>query len=369
MIPVARRLLLRNRGGLAVTVTGIAATVALVLFLFAVHDGARDGSTRYVRTTAVDIWILQKNADNILKSSSFLDVALVDDLAKVDGVAVASAVSRLITKADLRGRRSSTIFILGFDPVTKAGAPATLIEGTTDLKPAEIILDRAFLEAYDLALGSPVDIQGKRFRVSGVSEGTNALIAQFGFARRDDVDEVVGLEDITSYIVLRLQQGRDRGDVARRIRAEFPDVAVFERDDFIAAHEREANAGILPIFLTAAVFGACVCALIVALMLYNSVLERREDYATLKALGASQRTLLSIVMRQALLVTFAGCVMGGLLVAVLTPLLLEAVPALAIEYTPSLLLIVPCTLLIGAIAAWAPVRLLRRIYPAEVFRA
>jgi putative ABC transport system permease protein len=123
------------------------------------------------------------------------------------------------------------------------------------------------------------------------------------------------------------------------------------------------------VFATAAAFGAVVCAFIVALMLYNSVLERREDYATLKALGASQRYLLRIVVGQALLVTAAGCFFGALLVAALTPLLREAVPALALRYSPSLLLIVPCVLLIGGVAAAAPVRMLRRIYPAEVFRA
>jgi putative ABC transport system permease protein len=369
MIPVARRLLLRNRGGLIVTVSGIAATVALVLFLFAVHDGAKDGSTRYVRTADVDIWISQKNADNILKSSSFLDASLAEEVAQTEGVAVASPLARLITKADIDGRRSSTIFVLAFDPDTKVGAPTTVREGTADLKPGEIVLDRAFIETYDLAIGRTIDLQAKRFRIAGISEGTNALVAQFGFARLDDAEELLGLDGLASFIVLRLKNPAEHSTVARRIRAKFPDLAIHEAADFVRFHEEEVEAGILPVFFTAAAFGAVVCAFIVALMLYNSVLERREDYATLKALGASQRYLMRIVVAQALLVTAAGCFFGGVLVATLTPILREAVPALAILYTPWLLLIIPCVLLIGAFAAAAPVRMLRRIYPAEVFRA
>ncbi len=369
MIPVARRLLLRNRGGLIVTVSGIAATVALVLFLFAVHDGAKDGSTRYVRTAAVDIWISQKNADNILKSSSFLRASTAEEVTEIDGVAVASPLARLITKATIGGRRSSTIFVLAFDPATKVGAPTTVVDGSTDLKPGEIVLDRAFVETYDLAVGSALEIQGKHFRVAGVSEGTNALVAQFGFARLDDAEELLGLKGIASFIVVRLKHPADRAAVARRIRAQFPDLAVHQSEDFIRFHEEEADTGVLPVFFTAAAFGAVVCAFIVALMLYNSVLERREDYATLKALGASQRYLLRIVVGQALLVTAAGCFFGGLFVAGLTPLLRVAVPALAIRYSPSMLIVVPCVLLVGGLAAAAPVRMLRRIYPAEVFRA
>lgn len=369
MIPVARRLLLRNRGGLIVTVSGIAATVALVLFLFAVHDGAKDGSTRYVRTADVDIWITQKNADNILKSSSFLPAALADEINKVEGVAIASPLARLITKATVQGRRTSTIFILAFDPKTKGGAPATLGEGTVDLKPGELIVDRSFARKYALALGSTLDIQAKHFRVAGISDGTNALVAQFGFARFDDAEALLGFRGIANFIVVRLSNGSNRAVVAQRIRAKFPDLAVHQTQDFVRFHEDEVEAGVLPVFLTAAAFSAVVCAFIVALMLYNSVLERREDYATLKALGASHRYLLRIVVGQALLVTAAGCCAAGLIVAALTPLLLEAVPALAIRYPRWLFLILPATLLIGAFAAAAPVRLLRRIYPAEVFRA
>ncbi|HEV7767461.1 MAG TPA: FtsX-like permease family protein [Thermoanaerobaculia bacterium] len=369
MIPVARRLLLRNRGGLIVTVSGIAATVALMLFLFAVHDGAKDGSTRYVRTAKIDIWILQKNADNILKSSSFVRTSLAEEISEIDGVAIASPLSRLITKATVRGRRTSTIFILAFDPLTKVGAPTTIAEGSADLKPGEIILDRAFVARYDLAIGDSLEIQGRTFRVAGISEGTNALLSQFGFARLDDAEEILGLAGISSFIALRLERPADSAEVARRIRAKFPDLAVHESADFIRFHEEEADAGLLPVFATAAAFGAIVCAFIVALMLYTSVLHRREDYATLKALGASQRYLLRIVLGQALLVTALGCFFGGVIVAVLTPLLREVVPTIALRYPPWLLVIIPMTLSIGAIAAAAPLRLLRRIYPAEVFRA
>jgi putative ABC transport system permease protein len=373
MIPVARRLLLRNRGGAIVTVAGIAATVALLLFLFAVHDGVKDGSTRYVRTAGVDIWVSQKNSDNILKSSSFLPSSLAERIAAIDGVAVASPLARVITKADIGGRRSSTLFILAFDPATRVGAPTTLSEGTTQLRRRDIILDRSFVEKYGLTLHGPLDIQGKRFRVAGISEGTNALVSQFGFTRLDDAADLLGLHGTASFIVVRVRQVQQRAQqravVAKRIRAALPDLAVHESPDFVRFHEEEMESGVVPVFATAAFFGAVVAAFIVALMLYNSVLERREDYATLKALGASQRTLLRIVLAQALLVTTAGCVLGGIIVAILTPLLLKAVPALAIQYHPSLIVVLPLALLVGAIAAAVPIRLLRRIYPAEVFRA
>lgn len=357
MVPLARRLLFRNRGGFLVSVSGVAATVSLLLFLFAVHAGVKDGSTRYVRTAGVDVWIAQKGSDNILKSSSFLPTSLVGRVRKIGGVQAASPLVRIISKAEIRGRVSSTLFLFGFDPETRLGAPA----GAPPLKQGEIVLDEAFARKYRLRAGDTISIQRKPFRVAALSEGTNALVSQFGFVRFDDGAALLGLRDTASFIVVR------SGD-PRAIRDALPDLAVHAADDFIRHHEEEMESGVLPVFAAAAIFGAAVGGFIVALMLYSAALERRDDYATLKALGAGQRYLLRLVIGQSLLVTAAGCVAGALLTAAITPLLLHLVPAIALRYTPMLLLVVPAALLVGALAAAAPLRVLRRIYPGEVFR-
>lgn len=358
MVPLARRLLLRNRGGLVVTVAGVAATVSLLLFLFAVHAGVKDGSTRYVRTAGVDVWVAQRGSDNILKSSSFLPAALADEVRAIDGVEAASPVVRILSKAEIGGRLSSTLFLFGYDSDTRLGAP----QGAPALERGDIVLDEAFARKYGLRTGDTIAIQRKRFRVVAFSSGTNTLVAQFGFVRFDDGADLLGLPDTASFIVVR-------GKAATKIRAAFPDLAVHEADDFVRHHEEEMEDGVLPVFAAVAVFGAVVGGILVALMLYTSALERRDDYATLKALGAGHRYLLRLVVRQALLVTLAGCAGGVLLTAAITPLVLRIVPALTLRYTPASLLVLPVALTIAAAAAAAPVRVLRRIYPGEVFRA
>ncbi len=358
MVPLARRLLVRNRGGLVVSVAGVAATVSLLLFLFAVHEGVRDGSTRYVRTAGVDIWIAQKGSDNILKSSSFLPASLAARVARMEGVGAASPLVRIITKAEVRGRGTSTLFLFGFDPRTRLGAP----EGAPDLKAGEIVLDESFARKYELRAGDAITIHQKPFRVAGLSEGTNALVSQFGFVRFDDGAALLGLRDTASFIVVR-------GGSVSRIREAFPELAVYAARDFVRHHDEEMESGVLPVFAAAAAFGAAVGGLIVALMLYSSALERRDDYATLKALGAGHRYLLRLVVAQSLLVTLGGCAAGVLLTAAITPLLSRLVPALSLRYTPTHLWIFPAALVIGALAAAAPLRMLRRIYPGEVFRA
>jgi putative ABC transport system permease protein len=362
MVPLARRLLLRNRGGLFVTVAGVAATVSLLLFLFAVHAGVKDGATRYVRTANVDIWIAQKGSDNVVKSSSFLPAALAQQVRAVDGVREASPLLRVISKAEIRGSLSSTLFLFGFDANTRLGAPNAI-----GVRRGEIVLDESFARKYNLKTGDTLTIQSHAFRVAGLSQGTNALLSQFGFVRFEDGEMILGLTGTASFILVRTSG--DRAAVAQRIRAALPDVAVHEADDFTRYHDEELDSGVLPVFAAAAIFGAAVGGLIIALMLYSSALERRDDYATLKAIGAGQRTLLRLVVGQALLVTIAGCIAAVLFTAAITPLLLRVIPTLVLSYSPMLLLVFPAALLIGALAAAAPLRVLQRIYPGEVFRA
>jgi len=128
--------------------------------------------------------------------------------------------------------------------------------------------------------------------------------------------------------------------------------------------------GVLPVFAAIGVFGALLGGLIVALMLYGSVLERREDYAMLKAIGASDRYLAGLVIRQALLASTLGFVWGALLAGMATPLLKRLVPELSLRYTwQAALAILAGAVIVGALAAVIPLRVLRRVYPAEVFRA
>lgn len=362
MVPLARRLLFRNRGGFVVTVAGVAATVSLLLFLFAVHAGVRDGSTRYVRTAGVDIWIAQTGSDNIIKSSSFVPASLAVRIAAIDGVAAASPLVRVISKGEIGGRQTSTLFLFGFDPRTGLGAPNDVA-----LQPGEIVLDESFARKYGLRAGDSLTIQRRAFRIAGLSQGTNALLSQFGFVRFEDGAAILGIDDTASFILVRTKG--DRAAVARRIREAVPGVAVHEAGDFTRYHDEELDSGVLPVFFGLAAFGAAVGGLIVALMLYSSALERRDDYATLKALGAGQRYLLRLVVGQSLLVTIAGCVAGALFMCAITPLLLRAIPTLVLLYLPQHALIFPAALAIGALAAVAPLRVLRRIYPGEVFRA
>jgi putative ABC transport system permease protein len=127
--------------------------------------------------------------------------------------------------------------------------------------------------------------------------------------------------------------------------------------------------GVLPIFWTIALLGGIIGAAIIAVMLYGSVLEKREDYALFKALGARQGFLTSLILKQSMIGSVSGFLIGLAMNAALSPVLPLLVPELSTRLTArSGLMVFFAALLIGAAGSWAPVRRLSRIFPMEVFR-
>jgi putative ABC transport system permease protein len=97
-------------------------------------------------------------------------------------------------------------------------------------------------------------------------------------------------------------------------------------------------------------------------------MESLDEYATLKALGASKAFIVRTVLSAAMILATAGCLLG--LVAAV-PLVQAASNVIAWIYTPWWLpaAIVPPTFLMCGLAAVVSVRAALTVDPARVFRA
>jgi putative ABC transport system permease protein len=145
---------------------------------------------------------------------------------------------------------------------------------------------------------------------------------------------------------------------------------VFSKTEFVENTLTEMKTGVLPILWTVAVLGCVVGVAVMMLMLYGSVFEKREDYALLKALGASHRFLTFLVIRKALMCSLLGFILGFLLNRLLNPLLTSLVPELCMEFRWSLAgIVLSASLAIGVLGSWLSIIKVIRFSPAEVFRA
>jgi putative ABC transport system permease protein len=101
----------------------------------------------------------------------------------------------------------------------------------------------------------------------------------------------------------------------------------------------------------------------------SSVLERRKDFAVMKALGASNRTVNFMFAAEAALLAIAGSAAGFLLGSGIAFWIGKANFDAAILPQPALLLpVLLGSVVLALIASTAPLRLLQRIQPAGILR-
>jgi len=367
-VPLGPRLIAFDRIRFGITIAGIGFAVVLLLFLIALYDGVRTESNGYIASRPVHAWVAQDNTTNFIKSSSFLMAAGADVLSEVDGVIEVTPLLRLITTVHF-GDRHATAIILGFAPQSVAGRPE-MAEGSAVPGRGEIVLDRALASQLGVRINGTLTVHGRAVRVVGLSRGTNSVMTQLAFIPLDDARELFGVPQVASFLLVRGAPEVSHDALVERLAGRVPRTSVFTREQFAANNMQELEGGFLPILATVAMLGGIVALAILTLLLYGAILEQRETYAVLKAIGAPDSVLTRLILFQSLAAVVGGMVFGVAAYALCAPLVLWAVPVMALSLSPSALAAVGVAFaIIGMVGALLPLRRVQRIHPAELFRA
>jgi putative ABC transport system permease protein len=170
--------------------------------------------------------------------------------------------------------------------------------------------------------------------------------------------------------LIKLNAGADANTVRDQMRAALPgDVLVMTKKDFVARETAYWNSAtpIGYVFAFGAIMGIVVGAIIVYQILFADVSEHLREYATLRALGYSNRFVSGIVIQEALILAILGYLPGvaaawGLYrsaaAATRLPLYLTGDRAVTVFLL---------TLAMCALSGFMALRRVRKLDPAEVF--
>jgi putative ABC transport system permease protein len=352
---------------LMLTVGGIALCIVLMLFLLSVYRGVADGSVEYIRQNRADLWVLQRNATNILRGSSVLFTTHGQSIRSIAGVKSVSPVLLLLSGVN-KGDQVATVFLTGYEPAAGMGGPPQMVEGRPVVHDDEIVLDQAFAAKYGFKLGDPVEIQDDTLKVVGISSKTNAFVTQYAFVTLRRAQSLIGFPNIVTCYLVTSEKGTDNLRLARTIRQKLPGVEVYDHQTFLKNNIREMQAGFLPFIYTVAAIGVIVLTAILTLLLSINILERRKDFAIMKTLGSPKRFLSRLIVQQALLISFAGIVTGLVLFFPMVEVVQEISPEVSTK--SSLQQIALVVLVVGKmslISSFISMQRLRRIYTLEAF--
>lgn len=365
MFILAFRNLTQEKVKLLISIVGVAFSVLLMMVLIGVYQGLSTKLGEYIQTVPADLWVTQAGSKNLFDSTSVLSSSIRSDIEATEGVSSVKTFNGRQIAITVNGEEKRA-FVVGLGEDSGAVAPK-IIEGTADIKPGEIVLDRSI---KGVELGQTVTVAGEAFKVAGITEGGSVLIATYAFMNSNDTTRLFKLNGVVNYFTVHVDSGAKPAAVAKAIEAAIPGVSVKNGPDFANDTTSIVKEVFLPIISVLLLIGAAVGIAIIGLTIFTSTLEKAKEYGILKAIGIRDSQLYRIVLLQSILTSVFGFAAGAVLGAVLIKLATEYVPEfVASVRMEDMLVIFVATLAMGALAALIPARRITKIDPAEVFKA
>jgi len=363
---LAWRNLWQNKTRLGLSVAAVSLAIALILLLNGLLSGVYRQVAQYPEHAPGEVVVLQEGVANLLAATSLLPPGTRNRVAAVEGVAAAVPVLSQFVILDLHDRKQP-VYLVGYDPAL-GGGPWDIAAGREPSSDTEAVVDRVLARRHGLRVGETFELQGRPFTVAGLSRGTSTMIGSYVFLRKSAVESLLGAAGVSSHLFVTPTTGLSALELAARLDA-LPGVSALATEQLIDNDQTfVGDVFNTPLWLMVGI-AFFVGTLVVGLVTYTATVERRREYGMLKAIGAGNRRLYSVVAAQALVATVAGAI-GGLLLAFGGGVLIEqARPQFLVLIEPAAVArSLIAGIAIAMLAALAPARAIAGLAPADVFR-
>jgi putative ABC transport system permease protein len=337
----------RRRFVIVVLVASLAFGLALVMT--GLTNQLSNEGTNTVALFGADEWVVANGVKGPFTTSQLVDGGLSETIASQPGV---EAASPILVGRTLIGDKD--VNVIGYDPASPI-LPAKLtgaLAGVTDLNGA--VVDDRF--AY--GVGDTFELGGAAVPVVAQVSGTSfyfsmptvflplPVVQHLLYADQDVASAIV----VTGHLATGGPSALD-GSVSlltnADVRADYDRVLKSTKDTI----------GIVNTLLWLMAAG------IVAAIVYVSVLERTRDFATLKAIGTSNRSLIGGLIAQAAIVSTASALAAVGVARAISPTFSFPVSVPSGAYVQMFVV----AMVVGVIASLAGVRRISRIDPALAF--
>jgi putative ABC transport system permease protein len=232
-----------------------------------------------------------------------------------------------------------------------------------------VVVDRVFAQEAGVGVGDTISVLGRRLVIQHVEPGGNPLF-EIAFLNGEDAAELLRTDGFVNFFLVVAEPGADVAELSSRAVAAVPGSRARTAAQFADATRELVNQGFLPVVGVLVGIGFAVGGAVIALTIYTATVEKARDFGVLKAIGASERFVYAIVVRQSLSIGVVGAALGVGASAVVATLVKDRVPEFVTDLRPlDAAGVFAIALLVSAVAALVPVRRISRIDPATVFRA
>ena len=358
------RSLQRRRGRTYLTITGISIALASIIMLGSITDGMMAAFNEMMVSTDVELVARQKEASDTAYSAISEKVGRL--IAATPGV---ENVSGIVINAMVVDEMPFFL-LFGYAPHEAAINHFKIVEGRGLQGNREIILGRKALDGMKTQIGEVIRLGEVGFRVVGVYETGISYEESAGVMSLRDAQDLSGKPRQVSFYGIKVTDPAQAEALQKQLETALPDVSILLASTFAEnlPDMKSMNVMMWGIGLLAIVVGG------ISMMntMIMSVYERTREIGTLRAVGWRRRRVLSMVLKESVVLSLLGTFVG-LVSAIALLWLMQFIPVwgdfMAISLSPNLLsMTLIIALLLGAIGGVYPAWRASNLSPVEALR-
>lgn len=310
------------------TCLGLSLLMAVVLAMIGIYNGLVADALNIVKAPQVDLWVVESGTQGPFAEASKVPGGTRDAVARLHGVTEAGSITYQTIEAPFQGE-TLRLYIIGYEPGFPGG-PAVIVEGRgIEQSHFEIVAD----SKSGLSISDVIRLGRNSFSVVGLVENTmnsggdpavfitlrDAQVLQTQLApSAQRIQEALGTgglesENSVAAVIARLEPNADPQAVAQTVRQWKHLAALTQTEqEFIllmsVVDRAKRQIGLfLGILLT-------VSAVVIALIIYTMTMEKLKQIATLKLIGAPDRTIIGLIVQQSVALGVVGWSFGLILI-------------------------------------------------------
>ena len=305
------------------TCFGLGLLMTVVLAMIGIYNGLVSDALAVVKAPAVDMWVVESGTQGPFAEASSIPADTRDAVARMPGVAEAGAINYQTVEAT-HGGKTLRLYVIGYES-GRPGGPLSIAEGRgIGTSHFELIADRK----TGLTPGDTIRLGRNRFTVVGLVEGamnsggdpavfmtlSDAMGLQTELSPADQrVQAARGASPVKSAsvaaIIVRVKPGADVDLLTATLRQwkHLSALTQADQETILLASVVDKARRQIGLFLGILL---SVSAVVIALIIYTMTMEKLKQIATLKLIGAPDRTIIGLIVQQALILGAAGWSIG-----------------------------------------------------------
>ncbi len=306
------------------TCLSLSLLMAVVLAMIGIYNGLVSDALNIVKAPQVDLWVVESGTQGPFAEASKIPGDTRDAVARLHGVADAGSITYQTVEAPFAGK-TLRLYAIGYLP-GHPGGPQTITLGRgIEQSHFELVADAK----SGLTVGDVIRLGRDPFKVVGLvkdtmnSGGDPAIFLTLSDAQtlqtqlappaqRVQIARGAGAQAAqatVAAVIARLDPGADPDSVAQTVRQWKHLSALTQADQeqiliqSVVDRARRQIGLFLGILLT-------VSAVVIALIIYTMTMEKLKQIATLKLIGAPDRTIIGLIVQQSLALGVVGWSFG-----------------------------------------------------------